>query len=218
MALANYTDLQQAVQNWAERADLSIFVPDVITLGEGWINRNVPIRQSWTDLAMTCATSSRNPTTFPTDFLEPGALFLTTFGTRTLLTPFASGTYEVGTFNGTPRRWAINGANIDLDVPCNQTHSFLFRYRKAWTLSVGAPTNAMLTAHPDLYLSSCLVEMYGIATEGADTDKELTKWVAKRNSIGAEIAELHARSVAVAPLGVEDGLLGASSYNIFTDE
>lgn len=218
MAFATYTDLQQQLQNWAERADLSQFVPDIIVLAESWLNVNVPLRVQWVDLSMSCATGSRNPTVFPTDFVEPDSLFLTTFGVRTELKPLVPGAYALGTTNGTPRRWAINGANIELDVPCNQTHTFIFRYRKSFALSGGAPTNYLLTNHPNLYLAASMVELFNLAPEGPDTDKEQAKWLAQRNSIKDEIVEKEARSMAVGQLVCEDDMVLPARFNIITGE
>lgn len=216
MALATYTDLQQALQNYAKVADLAIFVPDAIAMAEAWLNREVPLREMWTDLSMSCTAGSRNPTTFPTDFREPGALWLTTFGVRSLLKPYAPGTTEPGVAAGVPAQWAINGAAIDLDVPCNQSHTFIFRYRKSFNLA-SVSTNVLLTRHPDLYLAAGMVEMLLLAPEGADTDKELSKWMGLRDERKRKVAWEEARNISIAELSVDDAALPVGSYNIYSD-
>lgn len=210
MALANYTDLQTAIQNWMDRSDLSGYAADFITLAESRLNRILPLRVMHVDTTLTGSLGSRNPVTFPTDYVEPIALFLTTFGVRTLLKPFVVGTVALGTTNGVPNGWGINGAAIELDTPCDQAHTFSFRYRKSFALSSGSPTNWLMTNHPDIYLFSSLVEL-GAFIENVDL---ATGWQARLDAAIGELREKEARSTAIATLSVDPMISRRSGFNI----
>jgi hypothetical protein len=64
----------------------------------------------------------------------------------------------ITTATNIPQYWAIDGNNIAFDCPANAAYSYAFRYVKDYALSVSAPTNDILTAHPDLYLFGALHE------------------------------------------------------------
>lgn len=210
MSITNYTELQTAVQNWMDRSDLSGYAADYITLAESALNRNLPLNAMRVDVALTGSVGSRNPTPFPTDFVAPIALFLTTFGVRTKLQPYIVGTVEVRTINGIPLAWGINGSAIDLDCPCDAAHTFLFRYRKSFALSNANPTNWLLTNHPDIYLSATLVEA-GAFTENGDF---ATAWQARLDRAVEEVKQKEARSLSLAPLRVDPMLSARGSFNI----
>src|SRR4051812_21707199 len=144
MSVSTYTELQTAVQTWLDRTDLSSVAADFITLAESRLNRVLSSsRLNLVDGSLTGSTSSRS-VALPTGFVEPIALFLTTFGVRTMLAPKVAGTFEYGTTSGVPSAWCINGSNIDLDVPCDQAHTFSFRYRKKLDIASDT-TNWLLT-------------------------------------------------------------------------
>ncbi len=71
--------------------------------------------------------------------------------------PLVDGTFPYRSASAYPRAWAIDGAAINLDCPLNQTYPFRFRFRQRFALSDAAPTNWLLTNHPDVYLAACIV-------------------------------------------------------------
>lgn len=211
MAITTYSELQTAVQTWLDRNDLSSNAADFITLAESRLNRVLPLRVNWTDATLTGTTGSRL-LTLPTDFVEPVALFLTTFGVRTKLTPFVAGTIEAGTVNCAPIGWSINGASIELDAPCDQAHTFSFRYRKSFALSVSAPTNWLLTNHPDVYLFASLVE----AAFFIENPDFLTGCHQRLDLAINEVTVKEGRSNAQATLQADPALVSPSGFNINT--
>lgn len=218
MALGTYSDLKTAIGTWLARSGDGVITgsaADYVTLAESRLNRMLPLQINRVDLVMSCAAASRNPQTFPTDFYEPIALFLTTFGIETMLQPGIVGNFEYGTTQAAPQGWAINSngtsLQIDLDRPCDQTHTFKFRYRKSFALSDAAPTNWLLTNHPDAYLAACLVEA---ATMTGDDAAEL--WQGRLNMAIEEITYKDARLMALAPLTVDPALVTAPGFNIYT--
>src|SRR5262245_47651538 len=114
MTIANYTDLKTAIETWLARAGdtaISGNAADLVTLCESRLNRKLPLRVMWINTTLTGTLGSRS-IALPSDFVEPEALFITTFGARTRLTPFVAGTIEEQVPNGTPVGWCIDGANI----------------------------------------------------------------------------------------------------------
>src|SRR5262245_30078978 len=209
MAITNYTELKTAVQTWLDRQDLSANAADFITLAESRLNRILPLRMNWTD-ALLAGTPGSRTLVLPGDFVEPIALFLTTFGPRTKLTPLVAGTFEYGTTNGVPSGWSINGGNIDLDVPCDQAHTFSLRYRKSFALSDAAPTNWLLTNHPDVYLFAALVE----AAFFIENPDFLTGVHQRLDLAIGELTTKEGRSVGLATLVADPGLRQSSAFNI----
>src|SRR5262249_19761192 len=138
-------------------SDLSVNAADFITLAESRLNRILPLRMTKLAITLTGTPGSAS-IVLPSDYVEPYALFLTTFGVKTALKPFVFGTIEQGSVNGVPAGWSIHRGAIALDVPCDQAHTFEFVYRQSLALSDAAPTNWLLDKHPDVYLLASLVE------------------------------------------------------------
>lgn len=161
MALDTYANLKTAVGTWMNRSDLTGgTASDFITLFEARANRELPLRVNWTTSTPTGTVGLRTLAlaTSPA-YVEALALFLTTYSPRHIeLTKVANGTIEYQTSNGTPSAWTIAGTNIELNCPCDQAHTFLFRYRQAFNLSDSTTTNWLLANHPDAYLYGSLFE------------------------------------------------------------
>lgn len=214
MAIATYTQLKTALETWLSRSGdgtISGNAADFVTLAEARIKRDIPMRVMLTTTTLTGTIGSR-AVALPSDFIEPIALFLTTFGEETMLTPQVAGNFEYSTTSGTPNAWCINESNIDLDVICDQAHSFSFRYRKSLALSDANPTNWLLTNHPDCYLSACLVEA-ALLTQ--DMDK-IAVWEQRYQGTKEAIAWAEARNISVGTLQVDPALLRHGSFNINT--
>lgn len=203
MTISTYAELQTAVTNWLDRTDLSSRIVEFISLAESRINRDLAqVRMAWSNTALTGTLSSRS-IALPTDFIEGAALFLTTNGSQQKLRPFINGVMALRTTNGSPLAWSVNGANIDLDCPCDQAHTFLFRYRVRWQLSDSATTSWLLTNHPDLYLYATLAEACAFTQEEAGITVAEAKYKAAVN----EIEEKEARTLSTAPLQSDPALL-----------
>ena len=216
MTISTYSELQTAVQTWLDRSDLLVNAADFITLAESRLNRILPLRMTKLAVALTGTPGSANMV-LPSDFVEPYALFLTTFGAKTELKPFVFGTIEQGMVNGVPSAWSINRGAIAFDVPCDQAHTFEFVYRQSLDLSDSAPTNWLLTNHPDVYLLASLVE----AAFFAESLDHMALAKARLDEAIAEVTAKEGRSPGVATLSVDAPLvaasLAASAFNINTD-
>jgi hypothetical protein len=157
MALDSYDDLLASVTDWMARADLSGNAGDFVALGEARLNRElVPI-----ELNTTLTGILDNPKIDITSLsmAAPVGLFLNDgiIPAETELTQKADGTFPYQTLSLRPRYWAIDGTDIVFNCPLDQAYSFRFRFQQRFKLSEDAPTNWLLTYHPDLYLAATLV-------------------------------------------------------------
>lgn len=214
MTIASYDDLKSAIERWAARdgdSNVSDQASDFVTLGESRLNRVLPLRVNKVETPLTGTIDSRS-LALPSDFVEPIALFLTTFGSENWLRPVVAGTYERNTSSGTPSAWSINGDAIDINTPCDQAHTFTFRYRKSFALSDAAPTNWLLTNHPDAYLAACMVEYFLFVMN----EERAAVWQQRLNAAVEEITWKDARSEANAPLSVDAAIGAPEGFNIVT--
>lgn len=216
MALGTYSQLKTAIETWMARTgdtEISGNAIDLVTLAEDRLNRDLPLRTMMSNATLTATASSRS-IALPSDFYEPGALWLTTFGVNNWLTPFVQDNVEMQVPAGTPRAWCINGTNIDLDRPADQAHTFTFRYRKSFALSDTTSSNWLLSNHPSVYLEACLAEAEKLAKDWES--------YAVRNSIVSEMIDKigwkDSRNVSLAPLAVDAAIIGKAGFNINTGQ
>lgn len=213
MAISTYSDLLTAVAKYSWREGDSEFessAEDFIALGESRLNRELPLRVMETDAELTGTVGSRD-IALPTLYVEPIALHLTTFGTSTRLKPSVAGEMPLNMGNGVPSAWCINGENIQLDTPCDQAHTFTFRYRKSFKLSPSSSTNWLLTNHPDVYLAAALV-WGGVFMAAPDL---AAPWKIILDEAISEIGWKEARS-RVGTLSVDPALAARSGFNIIS--
>lgn len=158
MAIANYGDLKTAVNDWTAREDLSGNAADFITLAEARLNRELnPVE---VDATITGVADSNRIDVSAQAVQTPVALFLAETGYNEVqLTQKSDGTFPYMTASGRPDYWAMDGEQgyIDFNRPLDSAYPFRFRYRQRFTLSDAAPTNWLLTYHPDAYLAAVLL-------------------------------------------------------------
>jgi hypothetical protein len=212
MALSTYSELKTAIETWLARAgdtEISGNAADIVTLAEARLKRDLPLRVTWTSTTLTGTPGSRS-IALPSNYVEPQSLFLTTFGVQTMLKPEIAGNIEYGATGGTPSAWAIAGSNIDLDVPCDQAHTFTFHYRKSLSLSDSSPTNDLLTQHPDAYLFACLFEAAMLIQDF----EAAVAWNERAKITIESVADSDARSRSVATLSVDPAIVTPGGFNI----
>lgn len=189
MSITNYTELQAAITTWMTRGDISGQAADCIALAEAGLNRELsPVE---TDATLTGVLDSRSIDISALAMVEPIALFLADTGyDEVQLTMKEDGTFAYRSTSSYPRFWAIDGTNIDFDCPLDQAYPFRFRYRQRFTLSDAAPTNWLLTNHPDLYLAASIV-WGGIFIQDNDAS---ARWVSILNSALPSVRNIIAQS------------------------
>jgi len=216
MSIVTYTQLKTAIETWLARSgdtEISANAADLVTLAEARLNRELRLRVSWTDGPLT-GTIGASTIALPSDFLEAQSLFLTTFGSQTKLSAFVAGEYPIGTVNSVPSAWAIDGINIQLDAPCDQAHTFIFRYLARFALSDTVTTNWLLTNHPDAYLFSALVEAESLVKD--TSQKWIALWKARADEAIASINEIQARNILIAKLRLDPAIGSRGGFNIYT--
>jgi hypothetical protein len=217
MSLSTKAGLETAISTWLARTDTRISgnADDMITLCEAKLNRDLVLRVMWTNSNQT-GTGGSSTIALPSDFVEAESLFLTTFGVQTKLSRFAPGEYEIGTTAGVPNAWAIDGANIQLDLPCDQAHTFIFRYRQRFALVNPGDTNWLLTNHPDVYLFCALVEAESLSK---DTGQNwINLWQARAQAAYTAVAIQETRHITAATLRTEPMISTSKAFNIFTGQ
>lgn len=157
MALANYTDLRQAIADWLNRTDLTDFIPDYIRLAEGTLNR---VMRNTRMVASGSITTSVLNVDAPTDMLEPLLLAVTSTGIpleqvspEQLIMLRRSRCRTAGT----PRFYCVIGRKIELAPTPSGSTSMTLQYYQAIPPLESNATNWLLTYNPDLYLYTALM-------------------------------------------------------------
>ncbi len=157
MALDNYSDLQSAITDWMARTDIQGSAADFIKLAEARLNRLNGVVS--TNATLTGTTGSREIDISGLSIVKPIALHVlypTTQGEFYVL-PRPEGSFPYSEVLGAPYFWAIEGTKINFDYPLNQDYTFRLTYQGRFALSSDAPTNELLTNHPDVYLAAAIV-------------------------------------------------------------
>lgn len=208
MAISTYSELQTAVASWLRRSNDAVLVaqvPDFITLAESRLNRLLRLRVMETETALTATQGSRY-VALPSGFIDPVALWYTGVDPRRTLVQKMPADIPVSTTSGTPEYWAIDGANIALERPASSAFGLLLRHLTSFALSDGAPTNWLLTNHPDLYLYGALIE----AAPYLRNDARLATWDVLFTRALNEVNEKDGRSQSSTSLSTELGALSRS--------
>jgi hypothetical protein len=159
MAIANYTELRQAIADWLNRADLDEKIPDFISLAEATLNSVLRSSYMVNSASVSTAASTRTASV-PSDFLEP--IYIQSSDTNPLeqVSPQQLIMLRRSRLRtaGTPRFFAILGRNFEfVPTPSSVSSLSLVYYQKIPALSTGSPTNWLLENFPDLYLYTSLL-------------------------------------------------------------
>ncbi len=209
MALATYSDLQAAVADWLERADLAGRIPDFITLAESRLNRMLRLRMMETEVALAAIVGARTMA-LPAGFTEPVALWRELDSGREALRFVDPAAIPVSTTAGLPRAWTVSGGVVAFERPCDQAYGFTLRMLGGLSLSATTPTNPILAAYPDLYLFAALVEAAPYLRDG----DLLSMFSARLDAALAEVGAKEARSRALSTLGTEAPLARQTVFDI----
>lgn len=158
MSITNYTELQTAVLDFMARNELTGNVADFITLAEARLNRELGAVE--VNDTITAVTNVNAIDVTSLSVVEPLALLIAQTGFDEIeLTPKVDGTYPRLTSSGMPRYFSLidQGTSIVFDRAPDTTYPMRFRFRQRFALSALAPTNWLLTNHPDIYLAACIV-------------------------------------------------------------
>ena len=156
MTISTYAELKTAAESWQARGDITTTVPDAIAMCEGRLNRE--LGEVLTSASLVSVVSSRNVSISALSLAAPVGLFIVeATGAETEITTRVNGTYQQSADNDKPRHYSIVGTNLVFDCPADAIYTLRFEYRQRFALSDAAPTNWLLTSHPDIYLAATLV-------------------------------------------------------------
>lgn len=213
MNIVDYATLQTAIGDWLNRSDLAARIPDFIGLAEIRMMRKLRLRLLEAEVPFTGAVGSRT-LSLPSDYREPLNLWWNNGVDRDPLRYVPPALLDVWTSASRPMQWAIDGANIAFNCPCDQAYSFTFRYRQGLALSNASPTNILLTTYPDVYLFASLVEA---APYLKDADA-LQLWDSRYGKAVHDIREEEERANNLTTLSTEPAMLlrhGRNGFNVY---
>lgn len=157
MAITTYAELQASAANWLVRGDLTARIPEFVALAEARLNRVLRARLAEAEVPLTATVGSRT-LPLPAGFAEPLALWMVRPGGREALRFLEPSLVAATSLRGEPSGWTVDGTQIAFDRPCDQAYGFVLRMLTRFRLSDSAPTNALLTEAPDVYLFATLCE------------------------------------------------------------
>lgn len=149
------TGLQASLRSFFfNRTDLP--ETDLIALAEARMSRDLRMAFVEAEAPVTGVVDSRYASA-PSGMLTPIALFREDSTGRVALDQVLP-EMDTSADAGQPFYWAIDGAQIAFERPCDTAYEFTLRYIGKLGLTEAAPTNALLTNHPDCYLYATLLE------------------------------------------------------------
>ena len=162
MAIATYTDLQNSIESFLARTDLTAQIPDFIKLAEVRMSRELETR-SQEKRAQAQTVASSEYLSLPTDLREVREVKLNTSPLTVLQykSPTQIDSDHSTTGTGKPISYSIIGDEIKMRPIPDAAYDVEIVYIGEITpLSATNLTNTILTRHPDAYLSGALVEAY----------------------------------------------------------
>ena len=157
MSLSTYAALQTTVAEFLNRDDLTATVPAFITLAEASLNRDI---RHWRMQSRSTPDLDAQYSAVPSDWMETIRFSLTGEGSKRLepISHADLASRRAGYISGRPRFFAMTDGQFELlPTPDGTYESELVYYARLTALSDEAPSNWLLTYHPDAYLYGALV-------------------------------------------------------------
>jgi hypothetical protein len=182
VAIATYSDLVQAVNDWVNDSAVEQTVPTLISLAEAKFNRELRVRDM---ITRSTSQTSDEFVAVPNDFLQDVSLELdmTNLAAQQSLAyigPQEAKVLKANKITGLVRYYSIiDGAFELLPAPTSDVDVILTYYAKIPALSATNTTNWLLTKSPDLYLYSTLLE----AAPFFKDDARIPVWTAMRQKV-----------------------------------
>lgn len=161
MAISNYTDLKTFLGTWAHRSDLATVMPDIIKLGESYLNRVIRTKSQDVIENLTASTVSRF-IAYPLRMLELLDLSIVIDSQEYRLQQMGKEQLYsvVREQSGRPVAYAI-GEQIEFDCIPDSAYTIKCHFYKSLDIASDS-TNYVLTNFPDVYLfaSMAAIQMY----------------------------------------------------------
>lgn len=199
---STYTGLRQAVTDWMAREDISGSADEFIALAEARLNRELSSVETESTLTTTTNASTVSISALSVD--RPIALYLAESGQdQKELTQRAPGTFPVSATSGKPNLWARDLRTstdvITFDRIPDQAYPLRFRYEQRFAVTEDAPTNWLLTTHPDVYLLCTLAWAGDFVRDGEYEAKQVQKANAALREIKNHLAQSKRGVLTVDP-------------------
>ena len=173
MGLSNYTELQASIADWLNRSDLTTVIPDLITIAEAQLNRDVRHHKM---LVRATAQFDSQYSAVPADFVEASRIFITDTVSvieQTTVSDIVKRRAETNNATGTPTYYTLVGQQFEVyPTPDSVKNVELLYYSEIPALSSSTATNWLLTMSPDAYLYATLLS----ATPYLNNDERLETW------------------------------------------
>lgn len=193
MALANYSDLKAAIQDFSHREDVSTRIDDFIKLAEEamFSNPDFPLhlRQMETRSTASASTSDRF-VALPTGYLSMRRLKLNLSQGDCDVRYVAPDQMIIKSTSGIPRFFTVT-SQVEFDRVPDSAYTVEMQHTAIPTgISSSNTTNDILTNHPGAYLYGSLWALYGWANDSTQEQKYLDKFLGiiaginKRYNIG----------------------------------
>lgn len=160
MAITDYSSLKTAVASWLHRSDLTDIIPDFITFAEKRLSADLNARPMEARATPVCTVGNAN-LALPSGLLEIRRALVVGDPSQVLnyMTPDQIATDYPTSLSGKPSVFAVIGENMQLAPIPDSDYSIELTYRQSIpALSIGSPTNWLLTAFPNAYLYGTLCE------------------------------------------------------------
>jgi hypothetical protein len=189
VSITTYAELQTAVKNWLHRSgvlaqdDVTSIIPDLITIAEKRIFREVRVRVMESTLSSTIA---NGVIAVPADYLDLKFAYINATPTSALQRAPASqvySTYPTRSAQGKPTMIAREGSNFIFGPYPDSGYTVSGIYYAKPT-GIATSANTLFTDNPDLYLFAALCE----AAPYIQDDPRVQLWEAKYASIKQQMA------------------------------
>jgi hypothetical protein len=165
VAISTRSELITSLGSWLNRDDLTSVIPDFITLAEVMMEQgatNSPGLRVRELVNRSQATLDDEYEDVPDDFLEMTRLSIQVSGgwyTLDYLTPTQLIDQYGAAAPGTPQAYTVEGTKLHfLPAPSSSFTMEMVYYTTIPRLTAASPTNAILTAYPNLYLYGSLIQ------------------------------------------------------------
>lgn len=210
MSISTYSELQTAIAGWLKRSDLTTQIPDFIRLAETRIKSLIDVSTLETTTTLS-TTPSSDTIALPVDFKSPIALWIADIDPQEQLNQVLPQSLPYNNTPNRPQYWAIDGNNLRFQCPADSTYPIKFRYTQLFELSDSAPTNAILSGFPDIYLFASLFE----AADYIFDDANAMKWNAKFLDAVERCNNYQAADNKYVPLMTDFARTARQRFNIF---
>ena len=187
MAISTYSELNTAVANWLDRDDLTLRIPEFVTLAEAKFNRTLRLRSMEAKYTADTVAGQRN-LALPTGYIQMRNFQVNTSPLTTLsyVTPEIYDRLWGGSTLGIPKFYTILANEVSFGpIPASVVEVEMLFYKNFTNLSSTVATNWLITNAPDAYLYGSMVQ----AEPFIMNDERVALWGAFLNKAIQELQE-----------------------------